>query len=356
MLNQRAIKLLQDLIEIESFSKNESGTAKRLEKWFQESDIPFQRKENNLWAVNKSFDPKKPTLLLNSHHDTVLPNKAYTRDPFWSDILDGKLYGLGSNDAGGALVSLLAFFNYFYENPNLKYNLLMVASAEEETAGDKSLRYLLPYLPKIDFAIIGEPTKMELAIAEKGLVVFDIEIKGDFSNFFNAFKLIWLTKCRSSKDFFIPIIPGPIAGWFGLFIVYQSSFLSLDYFFLGITFVIAISVFILDYIIPSIGAKKFGGSKSGVIGSTLGTIIGIIFLGPIGIIIGAFFGAYLGGYFFTITGEYTFVWLIDIILAIFAAIIHLPIKEKLVTASTIWFDLMTYIFKVWRGKICFRKN
>ena len=93
---------------------------------------------------------------------------------------------------------------------------------------------------------------------------------------------------------FIPIIPGPIAGWLGLFVVYQSSFLNLDYFFLGITFVIAISVFILDYIIPSIGAKKFGGSKSGVIGSTLGTIIGIIFLGPIGIILGAFLGAFVG--------------------------------------------------------------
>ncbi len=93
---------------------------------------------------------------------------------------------------------------------------------------------------------------------------------------------------------FIPIIPGPIAGWLGLFVVYQSSFLNLDYFFLGTTFIIAISVFILDYIIPSIGAKKFGGSKSGVIGSTLGTIIGIIFLGPIGIIIGAFLGAFVG--------------------------------------------------------------
>ena len=113
MLNQRAIKLLQDLIEIESFSKNESGTAKRLEKWFQDSNIPFQRKENNLWAVNKSFDPKKPTLLLNSHHDTVLPNKAYTRNPFVAEILDGKLYGLGSNDAGGALVSLISTFKYF---------------------------------------------------------------------------------------------------------------------------------------------------------------------------------------------------------------------------------------------------
>ena len=93
---------------------------------------------------------------------------------------------------------------------------------------------------------------------------------------------------------FIPIIPGPMAGWVGLFVVYQTSFLNLDYFFLGITFVIAISVFILDYIIPSIGAKKFGGSKSGVIGSTLGTIIGIVLLGPIGIIIGAFLGAFAG--------------------------------------------------------------
>ena len=96
---------------------------------------------------------------------------------------------------------------------------------------------------------------------------------------------------------FIPIIPGPITGWFGLFVVYQSSFLNLDYFFLGITLAIAISVFILDYIIPSIGAKKFGGSKSGVIGSTLGTIIGIVLLGPIGVIIGAFLGAFVGELF-----------------------------------------------------------
>tara|TARA_B100000575_G_C23015182_1_gene584640 strand:- start:215 stop:715 length:501 start_codon:yes stop_codon:yes gene_type:complete len=96
---------------------------------------------------------------------------------------------------------------------------------------------------------------------------------------------------------FIPIIPGPIAGWCGLFVVYQSSFLNLDYFFLGITLAVAVSVFILDYIIPSIGAKKFGGSKSGVIGSTLGTIIGIIFLGPIGIILGAFLGAFVGELF-----------------------------------------------------------
>lgn len=178
MLTQNAITLLQDLIQIESFSKKESGTAQRLEHWFEEYKIPFQRKDNNLWAVNKAFDSKKPTLLLNSHHDTVLPNQAYTRDPFTADLVDGKLYGLGSNDAGGALVSLLALFTHYYDHTDPAYNLLFVASAEEEIAGEKSLRNLLPDLPKIDLAIVGEPTLMHLAIAEKGLVVFDVVIKG----------------------------------------------------------------------------------------------------------------------------------------------------------------------------------
>ena len=178
MLTQNAITLLQDLIQIESFSKKESRTAQRLEHWFEEYKIPFQRKDNNLWAVNKAFDSKKPTLLLNSHHDTVLPNLAYTRDPFASDLVDGKLYGLGSNDAGGALVSLLALFTHYYDHTDPAYNLLFVASAEEEIAGEKSLRNLLPDLPKIDLAIVGEPTLMHLAIAEKGLVVFDVVIKG----------------------------------------------------------------------------------------------------------------------------------------------------------------------------------
>ncbi|MDC1011951.1 M20 family metallo-hydrolase [Flavobacteriaceae bacterium] len=178
MLTQNAITLLQDLIQIESFSKKESGTAQRLEHWFEEYKIPFQRKDNNLWAVNKAFDSKKPTLLLNSHHDTVQPNQAYTRDPFAADLVDGKLYGLGSNDAGGALVSLLALFTHYYDHTDPAYNLLFVASAEEEIAGEKSLRNLLPHLPKIDLAIVGEPTLMHLAIAEKGLVVFDVVIKG----------------------------------------------------------------------------------------------------------------------------------------------------------------------------------
>ena len=177
-LTQNAILLLKDLIQIESFSKNEALTAKRLEKWFQNYNIPYNKRDNNLWAVNKTYNPSKPTLLLNSHHDTVIPNEAYTRDPFIAEIVDGKLFGLGSNDAGGSLVSLIALFTHYYEHTNPTYNLLMVASAEEEIAGEKSLRSLIPYLPKIDLAIIGEPTNMELAVAEKGLIVFDLNIKG----------------------------------------------------------------------------------------------------------------------------------------------------------------------------------
>ena len=182
MLTQNAIALLQDLIRLESFSGAEDRTAARIEEWFSSYEIPFQRKDNNIWAINKHFDLQKPTLLLNSHHDTVHPNQGYTRNPYSPDIEDGKLYGLGSNDAGGALVSLIACFTHFYNQENLDYNLLMVASAEEESAGKKSLRYLIPDLPKIDVAIVGEPTLMDLAIAEKGLVVFDLSLKGTASH------------------------------------------------------------------------------------------------------------------------------------------------------------------------------
>ena len=182
MLTQNAIALLQDLIRLESFSGAEDRTATRIEEWFSSYEIPFQRKDNNIWATNKHFDIQKPTLLLNSHHDTVHPNQGYTRNPYSPNIEDGKLYGLGSNDAGGALVSLIACFTHFYNQENLDYNLLMVASAEEENAGKKSLRYLIPDLPKIDVAIVGEPTLMDLAIAEKGLVVFDLSLKGTASH------------------------------------------------------------------------------------------------------------------------------------------------------------------------------
>ncbi|EWH11112.1 succinyl-diaminopimelate desuccinylase [Cellulophaga geojensis KL-A] len=178
LLTEKAINLLKELISIQSFSSEEDKTADAIENWFTSFNIPFTRDNNNVYAKNKHWDPSKPTLLLNSHHDTVKPNSAYTKDPFNPHIEDGKLYGLGSNDAGGCLVSLLSTFVHYYNAENLNHNILMVASMEEESAGPNSLRGLLPKLPKIDVAIVGEPTLMQLAIAEKGLIVFDAEVKG----------------------------------------------------------------------------------------------------------------------------------------------------------------------------------
>jgi len=177
-LTKKAIELLKELISIQSFSGEEHHTAEAIEDWLRAFDIDFERENNNVFAKNKHWDDTKPTLLLNSHHDTVRPNKAYTRNPFEPQIENGKLYGLGSNDAGGALVSLLATFTHFYTAENLSHNILIAATAEEENAGPKSLRGLLPNLPKIDVAIVGEPTLMNLAIAEKGLLVFDAVVKG----------------------------------------------------------------------------------------------------------------------------------------------------------------------------------
>lgn len=173
-----AIALLKRLIKTPSFSTEENETAKIISEWFDIQEIPFHRTVNNIWATNKYFDENKPTLLLNSHHDTVMPNAGYSRDPFDPHIEDGKLFGLGSNDAGGCLVSLLTCFAHFYTKQDLTYNLVMVASAEEEISGENGLKSMLPIIPKIDLAIVGEPTLMDLAIAEKGLVVFDAKIKG----------------------------------------------------------------------------------------------------------------------------------------------------------------------------------
>jgi acetylornithine deacetylase len=177
-LTENAISLLKNLIETQSFSQEEKNTAKLIEAWFLENEIPFKRTKNNIWATNKYFDKSKPTLLLNSHHDTVKPNSAYTKDPFKAVIADGKLYGLGSNDAGGCLVSLLATFTNFYAQENLKYNVVIVASAEEENSGPNGLNSMLSIIPHIDVAIIGEPTLMNLAVAEKGLVVLDAVVQG----------------------------------------------------------------------------------------------------------------------------------------------------------------------------------
>jgi len=173
-----SIDLLKKLIAIPSFSREENKTADLLEEFLKGKGISVQRKFNNVWATNKYFSPELPSILLNSHHDTVKPNPAYTLNPFESAIKEGKLFGLGSNDAGGALVSLLTVFLHYYEKENLKCNLIFAASAEEEISGTNGISVLLNDLPKIDFAIVGEPTQMQMAVAEKGLLVLDCTSHG----------------------------------------------------------------------------------------------------------------------------------------------------------------------------------
>ncbi|HRG08788.1 MAG TPA: M20/M25/M40 family metallo-hydrolase, partial [Cyclobacteriaceae bacterium] len=172
------IDLLQQLVATPSFSKEEDKTAGLLMGFFQHHGMQAHRKGNNVWVINEHFDVNKPTILLNSHHDTVKPNPAYTRDPFAPHIVDDKLYGLGSNDAGGPLVSLIMNFFYFSNQPNLKYNLVLAATAEEEISGTGGIELIWNDLPKIDCAIVGEPTLTEIAIAEKGLMVLDCVAKG----------------------------------------------------------------------------------------------------------------------------------------------------------------------------------
>lgn len=177
-LQQDSIALLKALISIPSFSKEENNTADLIEKFLQDRQITTHRKLNNIWAYNRHFDAGKPTLLLNSHHDTVKPNPGYTRDPFLPETEDGRLYGLGSNDAGGCLVSLIATFLYFYDREGLAYNICLAATAEEEISGINGLECILPELGELEFAIVGEPTEMQLAIAERGLLVLDCTVTG----------------------------------------------------------------------------------------------------------------------------------------------------------------------------------
>ncbi|MEY3439285.1 MAG: hypothetical protein RL265_1870 [Bacteroidota bacterium] len=177
-----AIELLKKLIQTPSFSSEEDKTALLIEAWFIENEIPFERNNNNIWAYNLHFDKSKPTLLLNSHHDTVNPNQGYTIDPFSAIVEGDKLFGLGSNDAGGCLVSLIAAFTNLHKAENLSHNIVIVASAEEESSGQNGLNSVLKFLPELDCAIVGEPTQMQLAIAEKGLVVLDVQVLGTASH------------------------------------------------------------------------------------------------------------------------------------------------------------------------------
>jgi acetylornithine deacetylase/succinyl-diaminopimelate desuccinylase-like protein len=172
-LQQRSIELLKQLIRIPSFSREENGTADVIESFLSLQAVEPKRYFNNVWATNREFDPSKPTLLLNSHHDTVKPNDGYTKDPFSPIESEGKLFGLGSNDAGASLVSLIACFLFFHTRTDLKYNLVLAASAEEEISGLNGIEAILSHLPKISAAIVGEPTGMQMAVAEKGLMVLD---------------------------------------------------------------------------------------------------------------------------------------------------------------------------------------
>lgn len=175
---EEAIAVLSELISRPSFSREEEETASYLGAFLQSKGVQATRVGNNVLALNKHFDERKKTILLNSHHDTVKPNSAYTKDPFQPHVAHGKLYGLGSNDAGGCLVSLLMTFLHFYANENVQYNLAFAATAEEEISGANGIQSALPHLPEIAFAVVGEPTLLQLAIAERGLMVLDCKAVG----------------------------------------------------------------------------------------------------------------------------------------------------------------------------------
>ena len=177
-LYEEAIVLLKRLIQTQSFSKEEGDTAAIIAHFLEDHGLSIQREQHNVWAFNRHYDAARPTILLNSHHDTVKPNPSWTRNPFEATVEDGKLFGLGSNDAGGCLVSLIAAFLYFNERVDLKYNLVLAATAEEEISGRNGIELILPQLGTIEAAIVGEPTEMHLAVAEKGLLVLDCEAKG----------------------------------------------------------------------------------------------------------------------------------------------------------------------------------
>ncbi len=174
---QEAIGLLRKLIAIPSISREEEKAADYVQRYLEEMGMQTGRKGNNVWCLSPEFSTGKPTLLLNSHIDTVKPVSGWTRPPFSPTIEDGKLYGLGSNDAGASLVSLMQVFLKLCQTTQA-YNLIFLASCEEEVSGKNGIECVLPLLPPIDFAIVGEPTEMQPAIAEKGLMVLDVTAYG----------------------------------------------------------------------------------------------------------------------------------------------------------------------------------
>ncbi len=177
-VSQEAFSLLKSLIEIPSISGQEDEAAELISRFLDLKKIPFERKLNNIWLKNTYFDEDKPTLLLNSHIDTVKPNAGWQVNPFEAVEKDGKLFGLGSNDAGASVVSLLSTFIHFKDRQDLSHNIIYAVTAEEETSGMNGITAILSDLGKIDLAIVGEPTDMDMAVAEKGLIVIECETKG----------------------------------------------------------------------------------------------------------------------------------------------------------------------------------
>lgn len=172
-----AVELLKKLIATPSVSRNEKDAADIMEQTIRSYGFEPQREANNLWIIDPHYDESRPNLLLNAHIDTVKPVASWSRDPFSPDVEDGVLYGLGSNDCGGGLCSLLQIFRMLTEKPQ-SYNLIYLASAEEEVSGKDGITRALPLLPHIDLAIVGEPTGMNPAVAEKGLMVLDVIAHG----------------------------------------------------------------------------------------------------------------------------------------------------------------------------------
>lgn len=175
---EKHITLLKELIACPSFSREEQNAAAIIRRFLDQSGYEYELQQNNTWLKNKHWKDGLPVILLNSHIDTVKPASGYTRDPFSPDVEDGILYGLGSNDAGGALVTLLAVFEHFHSREELPFNLIYAATAEEEISGTNGLASILEKLGQFDLAIVGEPTQMQMAVAEKGLMVLDCTAYG----------------------------------------------------------------------------------------------------------------------------------------------------------------------------------
>ena len=174
-----AIALLRDLISTPSFSRQEDATAALLEHWLQKQALEVRRSRNNVWCLPRHYEEGKPTVLLCSHHDTVRPVATWKRDPFEAVREAGRIYGLGSNDAGGAVAAMCAVFASLQASSGLPFNLVLAITAEEEVAGEAGIASICDSLPRVSLAIVGEPTGMELAVAEKGLMVLDGSARGE---------------------------------------------------------------------------------------------------------------------------------------------------------------------------------